>query len=368
MRVTLLSKALVVGAYQRKCELIAAHPDIELTVLVPSAWGKQHLERAHTNGYDLRVIPIRFNGNFHLHHYPTLADELKRSQPDVLHIDEEPYNLATWLAMRSLSLRERARVRGLFFSWQNISRTYPLPFRWMEHDVLHKADAAIVGNREAEAVWRAKGFAREIHFIPQFGVDEGVFTPSPFEGEGWGEGVTLGYFGRLVHEKGVDILLHALAHLPSHVNALIVGNGDQESILKSLAQELGVTDRITWRAQVPSTDMPALYQKLDALVLPSRTLPNWKEQFGRVLIEAMACGVPVIGARSGEIPNVIGDAGLLFDEGDATQLVEAINMLIAQPDLGDEFARKGRTRVLEHFTMQRIADQTVEVYRRLTRV
>ncbi len=103
-------------------------------------------------------------------------------------------------------------------------------------------------------------------------------------------------------------------------------------------------------------------------MLPSRTLPNWKEQFGRVLIEAMACDVPVIGARSGEIPNVIGDAGLLFDEGDETQLVEEINMLIAQPELRDEFSHKGRARVLQHFTMQHIADRTVDVYRRLTRV
>ncbi len=261
MRVTLLSKALVVGAYQRKCELIAAHPDIELTVLVPPAWGNQHLERAHTHGYDLRVIPIRFNGNFHLHHYPTLAAELKRSQPDVLHIDEEPYNLATWLALRSLSRRERARVRGLFFSWQNIHRTYPPPFRWMEREVLRKADVAIVGNRQAEQVWRAKGFTRDIHVIPQFGVDEEVFTPSPFERAGWGERLTLGYFGRLVREKGVDILIRALAKLPPNVKALIIGSGDQESTLKSLANELGVADRIEWRAQVPSTDMPALYQE-----------------------------------------------------------------------------------------------------------
>jgi glycosyltransferase involved in cell wall biosynthesis len=366
MRVTLLSKALVVGAYQRKCELIAAHSDIELTVLVPPSWGTQPLERTHTSNYDLRVLPIRFNGNFHLHYYPTLAQELRRSQPDVLHIDEEPYNLATWLAIKA---HNHAPLRRLFFSWQNINRTYPPPFRWMERDVLRKADAAIVGNRDAEQVWRAKGFIGAVHVLPQFGVDEGVFTfaslPSPRRGEGV---CVIGYFGRLVHEKGVDLLIHALAQLPPDTTALIVGAGPAEAELKSLAKSLDVENRIVWQAQVPSTDMPALYQRVDALVLPSRTLHNWKEQFGRVLIEAMACGVPVIGARSGEIPNVVGDAGLLFDEGKVPQLAECIKTLINQPELRADFAHKGRARVLEQFTMKRIADQTVDVYRDLSRV
>ncbi len=102
MRVVMVSKALVAGAYQRKCELIAAHDDVELTVMVPPAWGPQSLERAHTAGYDLRVIPIRFGGNFHLHHYPTLARELAAARPDIVHIDEEPYNLATFLALRAV--------------------------------------------------------------------------------------------------------------------------------------------------------------------------------------------------------------------------------------------------------------------------
>jgi glycosyltransferase involved in cell wall biosynthesis len=374
MRVTLLSKALVVGAYQRKCELIAAHPDVDLTVLVPPAWDSQALERAHTTGYDLRVIPIRFSGNFHLHHYPTLAAELKRAQPDVFHVDEEPYNLATWDALRLLPPRgggwERGyRPRALFFSWQNINRMYPPPFGWMERDVLRKADAAIAGSEEAKAVWRAKGFAREISVIPQFGVDEGMFAPSPLSSSRWGEGVfRIGYAGRFVREKGLDLLLRAVAQLPAQVKVILVGSGDQEAALRELAQQLGITERVEFRAPIPSTSMPSFYQQLDAFVLPSRTFPNWKEQFGRVLIEAMACGVPVVGARSGEIPYTSGDAGMLFDEGNVDGLRHHLSELMTRPELRTELAQKGRARVLEKFTMKRVADQTVEVYRRLTHV
>jgi glycosyltransferase involved in cell wall biosynthesis len=361
MRVTLLSKALVVGAYQRKCELIAAHNDIELTVLAPPAWGAQKLERAHVQGYDLREIPIRLNGNFHLHHYPTLAHELKRSRPDVFHIDEEPYNVATWQA-----LRVAHGAKTLFFTWQNIHRNYPPPFRSLERDVLRRADAAIAGNAEAQQVWRAKGFARMMAVIPQFGVDEFAFSPrpaapSPLTGAGR---IYVGFAGRLVHEKGADVLLRALAQVPE-AQAVIAGSGPEETALRELAAQLGVAQRVAWRGAMRSTEMPAFYRSCDLLVVPSRTLPNWKEQFGRVIIEAMACGVPVIGARCGEIPHLIGDAGLLFDEDDVDGLAGHIRSLIAQPALRQSLAHQGRELVLQRYTMQRIAGQTVDFYRAL---
>ena len=367
MRVTMLSKALVMGAYQRKCELIAAHSDIELTVLVPAAWGGQKLERAHTAGYALREIPVRFNNSFHLHYYPTLRTELLRAKPEVFHIDEEPYNLATWLAcaraMHQRSRRGASHVTSLFFSWQNILRTYPPPFSWMERAVLQQTDAAIVGNREAEHVWRTKGFAKPIHVIPQFGVDENVFKP---KAKNQNSKFVVGYVGRLVKEKGVYLAIEALQGLPE-ARLLIVGSGPLQQPLCDFADSLGLSHRVEFRPQVPSTQMPALYGELDALVLPSLTQRNWKEQFGRVLIEAMACGVPVIGSTCGEIPNVIGDAGLTFAEGDGDALLKQLLKLHQQPNLQQDLAQRGRTRVLENFTMQRIADATVAVYRQLVR-
>src|SRR4051794_15082887 len=133
LKVVMVSKALVVGAYQRKAEEIAAHTDVELTVVVPPAWrleGRdQVLERAYLDGYRLRVEPIRFNGSFHLFHFPTLGRVLRAERPDVVHVDEEPYNLAPSLAFRA-SLRVGAAP--LFFPWQNLLRRYPPPFRWLE--------------------------------------------------------------------------------------------------------------------------------------------------------------------------------------------------------------------------------------------
>jgi glycosyltransferase involved in cell wall biosynthesis len=360
MRVVMLSKALVNGAYQRKCELIATAKDVELTVLAPQAWGAQALEHAHTDGYDLRAIPLRLNGNFHLHHYPTLRRELARIEPDIVHIDEEPYNLATRNALNDArALRRPAKT--LFFSWQNLGRRYPPPFAWFESAVFDGVDAALAGSTEAADVLRAKGFSKPITVLPQFGVDEEIFRPVRRSHR---DNVTFGYAGRLVEEKGIDVLLRAVEPFDTS-RVIIAGAGPESQKLQDLALELGISWRVKFLPTIPSTEMPAFYRSIDALVLPSRTRSNWKEQFGRVLIEAMASGVPVLGSISGEIPNVIGEAGLVFPEGDISMLSGQIGMLIERADVRAQLGQLGRARVIDKFTMRHIANQTVTVYRTL---
>lgn len=361
MRVLMISKACVVGAYQRKLEALAACPGVELTVAVPPFWrderGLTPLERAHTNGYSLVVEPLAFNGNFHFHYYPRLGQRMARLRPDIVHMDEEPYNLATWHALR---LARQVGARALFFSWQNLLRRYPFPFSWMEREVLGRAEAAIVGNAEAQGVWRAKGYAGPLWVIPQFGVDEEAFSPQPATLSL--QPFVIGYAGRLVPEKGVDVLLRALAQLPPTARLHLRGAGPELPHLRALAAELRVSERVRFDPLLPSTQMPAYYHSLACLVLPSRTRPNWKEQFGRVLIEAMACGVPVIGSTCGEIPNVLGEAGLVFPEGDATALAAQLTRLLNTPAQRAAMAQAGRARVLEHFTHRHIAEQTAAVY------
>lgn len=365
MHVVMLSKALVVGTYQRKAEAIAAHPDIQLTVLVPPEWrdsrGVQRLEHLYTRGYTLRVIPIRWPGHFHWHYYPTLAQELRALRPDVLHVDEEPYNLATWLAVRhAVDLG----ISSLFFTWQNLLRRYPPPFRWFERYVYRHVRFAIAGSWEALRVLRRKGYGGPARVLPQFGVDANLFRPRP-DIRGDGRPFTVGYVGGLIPEKGVDLLLRAVATLPGDWMLHLVGSGSAEKALRRLAAQLGIDARVRWTPRQNSDRMPEIYPTFDVLVLPSRTRRNWKEQFGRVLVEAMACGVPVIGSSCGEIPNVIGSAGLIFPEEDVEQLAAHLRFLQAHPDVRQELGRQGRARVLAHFTHERIAAETVAIYRHL---
>lgn len=359
-----LSKAFLPRAYRRKAELLAREPDIALTVVVPQEWREgravRRREPGPTPGYRLVETSIVRSGDFHLHFYPRLGAILAEASPDLVHVDEEPYNLATFLALRAA---RRVGARTLFFTWQNLRRRYPPPFSFFEAYAHRAADGAIAGSRTAAEVLRAKGYRGPLWVIPQFGVDEERFRPDPARREPGP--FTVGYAGRLVPAKGVDLLLEALAGLEVAWRLRIVGEGPARGALLARARTLGHEPDVVvedWRA---SAEMPAFYRCLDALVLPSRSTTRWVEQFGRVLIEAMACGVPCIGSDSGEIPHVLGDAGLVFPEGDARALSDRLASLAGDPVLRQRLADEGRARVLARYTMARVAADTAAAYRAL---
>ncbi len=360
----MLSKACIVGIYQRKLEAIAAL-GVELLVLVPPAWrderGEQPLERAYTDGYTLRVVPIRLNGNFHLHHYGDVGTQIRAFHPQLVHIDEEPYNLAAWQA---LFHARRAGAKTLAFSWQNIRRQYPPPFVWGERWTLRRLDALIAGTQSAAEVWRQKGYTGRLAVIPQFGIDAQLFTPASTRHPAAAQPVfTIGYIGRLVPEKGIDLLLRAAAQLAAPWRLRIIGGGPERPYLQALAGQLGIAAQVEFVPQRPSTEMPMLYHTLDVLALPSLTRANWKEQFGRVLVEAMASGVAVVGSDSGAIPDVIGTAGLIVPEGDSAALAGALGRLQQDAGLRAALAQQGHARALALFTQEQVAQQTVAVYR-----
>jgi glycosyltransferase involved in cell wall biosynthesis len=366
-RVVLLSKALISAAYRRKAEMIGGDPAVELHVVVPPLWRDgdvtRPLEPGAAPSYRLHVVPIARPGSFHTHTYPGLASTLARIRPHLVHIDEEPYNLATFQALRA------SRALGsatLFFTWQNLRRAYPPPFGWFERYAYRRVDGAMAGSRTAAAVLRRKGYRGSLWVVPQFGVDEESFRPADPAPEGTpGAPVVVGYAGRLVAAKGVDVLLQALASVGFRFRLEVVGGGEAEAELKATAERLGIGGAVAWRPWLASGEMPAFFQSLDVLVLPSRTTPNWAEQFGRVLVEAMACAVPCVGSASGEIPHVIGDGGVIVPEGDPAHLARALSALAADGARRRQLGRAGRERVLEHFTMARVAGDTLDVYRHL---
>jgi glycosyltransferase involved in cell wall biosynthesis len=362
MKVLMISKACVRGSYHKKLEELAKFDDIELTVIVPPYWQERGqkiiLERNHTEAYELVVEKMALNGHFHLHFYPNLGAQVRRLKPDIMHIDEEAYNLATFQAMR---LAVSTGARALFFTWQNLLRHYPFPFRQMERYIYRHAAHAIAGNREGMDVLRGKGYQGPVTVIPQFGVDPEIYKPSPLDVKAPSP-FQIGYAGRLVEEKGVGLLLRAVAGLKEDWLLSILGDGPFKPELERLTQELDIGNRVTFESPLPSAKMPSYYKRLNVLVLPSRTRRHWKEQFGRVLIEAMACGIPVVGSDSGEIPQVIGGAGLIFPEGDEETLRAHLSRLIRDEKVGNSLAKQGRERVMQEYSQARIAMATHSVY------
>jgi glycosyltransferase involved in cell wall biosynthesis len=167
--------------------------------------------------------------------------------------------------------------------------------------------------------------------------------------------VVVGYFGRLVNTKGVDTIIRSVKKCRSHVELLVVGDGPERRRLQDLVRNLELTDRVRFMDGVASGELPILYQKIDIFVLASRTTPTWKEQYGRVLIEAMAAEVPVIGSSSGAIPEIIGSAGRVFLEGDAAALAREIDNLVENRELRKKLRQSGRKRAKE-FSARQFAD------------
>lgn len=362
MRVLMVSKALVTGVYQKKLEELAALPDIELLAVVPPFWiesrvGAIPLKRMFTSGYELAVEEMRFNGRHHLHYYPGLGRQMRRFKPDLVHVDEEPYNV---VCAQSTMLAQRVKARTIFFTWQNLDRRYPPPFSAFERYCYARASAALAGNEDAKGILRRKGFTKSIEVIPQFGVDPEIFSPRERARECGC--FTIGYYGRLVPEKGIDTLIEAVALLPDTARAVIVGAGESLASLQARARQLGVAERVAFHGPIPAETIPDLLAGMDVIVVPSRTRPNWKEQFGRVIIEALACEVPVVGSDSGEIPHVIGNPDLIFPEGDSRALAARIRSLIDDPARTRQLGLAGRRRVLDHYTQARVAAATYRVY------
>src|SRR5436853_4532314 len=219
MRVLMISKALVAGTSQRKLEELAKCPGVELTLVTPAYWrsddgSKQVLERLYTQGYQMIVTPMMLNGNFHLHFYPHLGKIMRELRPEVVHIDEEPYNFATSHAMWQAN---RLKARSLFFTWQNLYRNYPPPFRQMELYNYRHATVALAGNRDGADILRRKGYHGPIRIIPQFGFDTDIYRRTePRPPRSPQAPFILGYLGRFVENKGLPTLVEALTSLPEY--------------------------------------------------------------------------------------------------------------------------------------------------------
>ena len=365
MKVLVIWKALVSMAHHRKIKVLSAYKDVEITLVVPTKWDKTNLEKEYCSGYKIIPVRVMLSGYNHFHWYPGLERYVEQVQPDILHIEEEHYSLVTFQAIR---LAKKYNIKCLFVSWQNIYKKYPFPFSWIEGYNLKNADYAITGSKEVRNVLVRKGFNnKRISEIP-LGADTMMFHKMESAGLRSKlrlDAFTIGYLGRFVVEKGIIDLLEAVSKIKNKFNLLLVGDGELRYKITIEGRRLGISGQIRVVDTIPSSQVTNYLNCMDCLVLPSRTTKKWKEQFGRVLIEAMACEVPVIGSNSGEIPNVIGDSGLIFKEGDVDDLSSRLEVLIYNKDVRVELAKKGRQRVLNNFTQEKIAKETYKVYQKM---
>jgi len=387
MKILVASHTYIVDLNCEKLRVLARlEPNIEVTVVVPRFWrpGGVQNQRIETQPHQkgrFRVVPV---SNFHENNQGLLtfgADLiplLYQFRPDIIQVEQgaKALGYAQFITLNNLL---RLNAKNLFFTWWNLPYNLKIPVSWLEIYNLRNTHGVIVGNQDGAEILRQRGYQKPIKVMPQLGVDERRFCPQPQPELKRQLGIqpdefVVGFVGRFVEEKGLLTLGKALSGLQEYPwKWLLLGRGYLQATLMEKAAEWGIKNRLICVESVPHDEVPRYINVMNTLVLPSETnyyfktltTVGWKEQFGHVLIEAMASKVPVIGSNCGEIPHVIEDAGLVFPEGDVSALQHCLRQLMEQPSLANHLAQLGYERAMSRYTNQSLAKHLLDFYKQL---
>lgn len=363
MKLVVISHACVTPQNQEFFQRISEVAGWDVTIILPRQWKTDFNDRYAVHklpGFKGEIIPVgvHLKGRVPLHFYHFgLFRAIRQARPDILYVHNESYALSTFQVMLYNFMFLRKTIG--FYAAQNIVKTYLLPFRLIEKFNFRQADYCFPVTESAAVALRKKGFTGRIAVLPLGVTENHLRAPVRYVAK---QPFVIGYVGRLVPEKGIDILLRSLALVKSAGwECRIIGDGRMKEALVRLSRALAIEDKTRFLGYVGHGEVSSHIAGFSVLILPSLTMPNWTEQFGRVIIEALAAGVPVIGTNSGEIPFLIRklEGGIVIEEGDPQALASAIDRLIADPALAENFASQGQENVRRYFLEPKIAGDFV---------
>ncbi|MEM9213928.1 MAG: hormogonium polysaccharide biosynthesis glycosyltransferase HpsO [Cyanobacteria bacterium P01_F01_bin.150] len=397
MRILVASHTYIVPLNCEKLRTLASlHPGVEVTIVVPKTWkpgGVQNkvIESISVSDGNFRVVPV---SNFSQNNQGLLCfgwdfiQLLQEFKPHIIQVEQGAKAIGYAQAI-TLNRLLNLGAKNLFFTWWNLPYNLKFPINHLEAYNLRHSHGIVVGNQDGANVLAEHGYHGPMRIMPQLGVDDALFSPRPQSDLKSKLGIqpddfTVGFVGRFVQEKGLHTVVKALSELfhnarssqdktLPHWKWLLLGRGPLKEELVQQLKAAGIGDRVLWVESVPHEDVPRYINVMDTLLLPSETTYNfktltscgWKEQFGHVLIEAMACQVPVIGSNSGEIPNVIGNAGLVFPEGDAKALANCLREVMRSPKRKLELGQLGYQRAMTKYTNKALAKELFSFYQEL---
>jgi glycosyltransferase involved in cell wall biosynthesis len=358
------------GSGRLRYRPLAGADEIDLKLIIPERWPAYDRERSADppcSSLDMRTQRVRFantpKAKWYFHYYPGLRRVIDELAPDVLHLWEEPWS-AVALQATLLCQRPSSKTALILETEQNILRRLPPPFEQIRRYTLKRTDVLVARQEEALEVSRACGYNGQGSIV-KYCVDRGCFNPgdrAQARRDFGVEGFTIGYVGRLVPEKGLTTVLDALHSCRRDVRLLLLGDGPDREQLQQRTLQLGLQDRVRFLPSQPQEKVAHLMNALDALVLMSVTTRTWKEQFGRVIIEAQACGTPVIGSSSGAISSVIGEGGWVVQESDASALAKLLDHLAEHPEEIAAASERGLKNVTS-FSPEAISSNLLSAYR-----
>lgn len=363
-------KLLVVGhAYlahinRKKWEAyVGVFPEDQVVVVTPSFWNDALFDvvltdaASDSHGVTYCHLNVQRPGNELLYAYgwSDIWRVMRETAPDILLVEQgvSAFSYFQWLCVSLLQRRFMPRV---FFTWINWRHSWgwKVKYLWWPIEWFNRyfSSAAIVGNPSAEKLLREDGFSAPILISPQLGVERSFPTKQSLKGK------RIGFVGRLTQEKGVETLLSAFEQIvQDHPDweLWFVGSGPLYDRLSARVEAKKLSHNIIFTGSVNHEKALALIESFEILVLPSRDVATWREQFGHVIIEAMAAGVVVVGSDAGAIPWVIGDAGLIFRQNCIEELRDVLSRLLRSDTERLIYAKLGRQRVDELYTHECIA-------------
>jgi glycosyltransferase involved in cell wall biosynthesis len=352
---------------QRERAFARRYPEVQLEVVTTERWREAEVE---VEALPDDMFPVRTARSYLSKHIQLFAYDprpiikaLREHRPHLVDLGHESYSLAG-AEVLTLCRWFAPNVPIVMQANQNIHHNYPPPLNWLEQRAFRHVAAAYGCSETVCEVLRAKGFSKPAPVVP-FGVDTEAFRPRPAGVEETNRPLTIGYIGRMLPGKGLNVLAEALYKIRDEAwQLLVVGDGSEREAFEQRLRDAGLRDRAEFTGAIDFALVPEHFQRLDIMVIPTETTKRVREQFGRVIVEAMASGVPVIGSSCGAIPEVIGDAGLVFPEGDAAALAEALRKLLADKKLRERLAEAGQVRV-EEYSWTQVAEKTYELFRRV---
>lgn len=379
MRVIIVSHTYITPINRKKWQILASlYPDAQLTVVFPTKWPttlfkhkvEKCLEKNPLSNCNFVAIKSYKSGNEILYNYKTneLLQLVKSINPDIIQV-EQGDNALSYSQCIILAKILRLKTKFIFFTWVNWTEKKSLKYRllwtWIEKFNLKSSNAAIVGNHDAEVILRKKKFHKKIFVLPQLGVDTNIFKPAKKNNT---ELKFIGFVGRLIEEKGIFTLLNAFENLHKKYpdwKLVFLGTGQCKDMLKGKIVLKNLVNYVEILDATPHEQVAQFIQKLEIFVLPSFDKENWREQFGHVLIEAMACSIPVIGSDAGEIPNIIANTGIIFKQKDVPSLQNALESLIINEKLRKSLGENGHKSVLIKYSHEAIASKTYSIWNQI---
>lgn len=349
---------------QRERAIVRCFPNVQLELVTTERWRETEMDVEATPDdlFPVRTASSHFSKHVQLFAYDPrpIIKALREHRPHLIDMSHEPYSVAGAEVLTLCSWFARG-VPIVMQTNQNILHRYPPPFCWLEQRAFRRVAAAYACSETVVEVLRAKGFKKPAPIVP-FGVNTDAFRPRPPRAEDSKEPLTIGYFGRMLPGKGLNVLAQALAKVQDMPwRLLVVGDGSERESFERDLTASGLMSRAEFTGAIDFNLMPEYFHKLDLLVIPTETTKRIREQFGRVIVEAMASRVPVIGSTCGAIPEVIGDAGLVFPERNADALADAFRRMLSDRGLRERITDAGIERV-KQYSYERVAQITYAMF------